>query len=248
MTLESNVHIALPENETVGYGHPPKATRFKKGAPSANPKGRPRKPKGSLVEALAAQLDHLVPAPGTKRGKVSRLQLMIRNLIHQAINGDIQAIAEVVRISKLSENDPTPANPYWMVFTYELARAAYTSEEMTEEFFQKQDEEVGAWMRELKTRGRSLPAMVEIELSRKIMGERKGVTVRTTVREAFIAAAVRAAGQKPSLMKKVLAMLPEKKFKPDYSRTQVLRPTAEELKRNPGPGERWEDWEKRKAK
>jgi hypothetical protein len=248
MTLENDDPSAFAEKEAIGYGRPPKATRFKKGAPSANPKGRPRKLKASLVEAMAAQLDQLVPAPSTKRGKISRLQLMIRNLIHQAISGDIQAVAEVVRMSKLNENDPPPAAPYWSLFTYELALAARTSNEMDEEFFQKQDEAVAEWKRELKTIGRSLPAMLEIELSRKIKGERNGKVVNTTVREAFIAAAVRAAARKPSLMKKVRTMLPEKTFKRDYSRMQVLRPTAEELERNPAPGESWDDWQMRKAK
>ncbi|MDJ1018499.1 MAG: DUF5681 domain-containing protein [Paracoccaceae bacterium] len=84
----------------VGYGKPPKHTRFKKGQ-SGNPKGRP---KGS--RNFATDLDEVLSAPMTviKNGspkKVSSQLAALMRLMERALNGDMKALAQVVALAQL---------------------------------------------------------------------------------------------------------------------------------------------------
>lgn len=74
----------------VGYGKPPKNTRFKTGQ-SGNPKGRPRKPRdlGSLINH---ELDTTVQI--TENGVAKRITLRVafsKTLVNRAVKGDHRA-------------------------------------------------------------------------------------------------------------------------------------------------------------
>lgn len=80
----------------IGYGKPPKGTRFKKGR-SGNPKGRPKGRKNFatiLVEELSEKLT--IKEAGKAR-KVTKLEAVTKQLVTKAINGDPRALAELLR-------------------------------------------------------------------------------------------------------------------------------------------------------
>ena len=74
----------------VGYGKPPKDTRFKKGS-SGNPKGRPRKALDFDDELLRQSRATVVINENGKRHRISKHKLVIKQFINNAIRGDIRA-------------------------------------------------------------------------------------------------------------------------------------------------------------
>lgn len=75
----------------VGYGKPPRATRFRKGQ-SGNPKGRPRGSRNfaNLVEAALAE-SVVINENGLRR-KASKLQVIVKQLVNKAAQGDHRSI------------------------------------------------------------------------------------------------------------------------------------------------------------
>jgi hypothetical protein len=77
----------------VGYGKPPKHTRFQKGR-SGNPRGRPRGSKGwtkLLREAVLAKVE--VRENGRPRRKITKLEVAITQLVNKTAGGDLRALA-----------------------------------------------------------------------------------------------------------------------------------------------------------
>jgi len=83
----------------VGYGRPPKRTRFKPGQ-SGNPKGRPRRPMNidTLLEGI---LLHRVTVTDQKRGtrrKAPLLEVIFQRIAQQAAVGNLKPLTQVLRI------------------------------------------------------------------------------------------------------------------------------------------------------
>jgi len=81
----------------VGYGRPPKATRFAKGK-SGNPTGRPR---GS--RSLGAMLNDIMKqkvsvTEGGRERKISALEVMLRRLTNDAMKSDQPAIKLLIQL------------------------------------------------------------------------------------------------------------------------------------------------------
>lgn len=108
--LERDQHelSAALEGFEVGYGKPPKATRFRKGQ-SGNPKGRPRGSKSAsslLEQALSAPV--AINEGGTTRVIEQRIALF-KSLVARAIKGDARAAALVVKLMEQFERNAPPA-------------------------------------------------------------------------------------------------------------------------------------------
>jgi Family of unknown function (DUF5681) len=91
----------------VGYGKPPKATRFKKGK-SGNPSGRP---KGSLNLAtdLTAELgEHITIREDGRPRKVSKQRALIKSLMAKALQGDVRATASLLALYARVITEPPP--------------------------------------------------------------------------------------------------------------------------------------------
>lgn len=87
-----------PDEYEVGFGKPPKATRFKKGQ-SGNPKGRP---KGS--RNYSTLVEEMLNAPVTIRenGKtktVSTLEAAFKRIMQMAVNGNIKALFRLLELA-----------------------------------------------------------------------------------------------------------------------------------------------------
>jgi hypothetical protein len=80
----------MSDSYEVGYGKPPRNTRFQKGV-SGNPKGRPKKALDFDHELLRQSKDSVTINENGKRRRVSKHELVIKQLIHKAISGNIPA-------------------------------------------------------------------------------------------------------------------------------------------------------------
>ncbi len=93
----------------VGYGKPPKSTRFRKGQ-SGNPKGRLKGSKSAqtlLEQALSAPVS--INEGGTTRVIEQRMALF-KSLVARAIKGDARAAALAVKLMEQFEGNAPPEN------------------------------------------------------------------------------------------------------------------------------------------
>jgi hypothetical protein len=84
-------------DDDIGYGKPPKRTRFKPGE-SGNPKGRPKGTK-NLKTDLVEELSERVPITENGRPlKVSKQRLMVKALTAKAVKGDTRAASILINL------------------------------------------------------------------------------------------------------------------------------------------------------
>lgn len=76
--------------ETIGYGRPPRHTRWKKGQ-SGNPSGRPKGARGLKTDLRAELITRMEISMNGKRVSGTRQQLMLRTLSARAAAGDVRA-------------------------------------------------------------------------------------------------------------------------------------------------------------
>lgn len=108
-------HPQEPDRDhEVGYGKPPKETRFKKGQ-SGNPKNRQR-PVKSHGKRLSQVFDEKVSASENGRlRKISKIQAIVKQAINGAVKGDRKSTQAVLRMVEqtLHRRGPKPpdSNP-----------------------------------------------------------------------------------------------------------------------------------------
>jgi hypothetical protein len=100
----------------VGYGKPPRHTRFKKGEVSANPRGRPRKNlAASLVEGLNKKV---VVTENGRRRKIAVREAITSQLINKSATADLRAIKMLLDLIKDADKQagavpsPEPPRPF----------------------------------------------------------------------------------------------------------------------------------------
>jgi len=94
---------------SVGFGKPPKPTRFRKGA-SGNPKGRPRGRRNfATVLKLALQEKVVVDENGVRK-TVTKLEAIVEQLVSKAMSGDLAAMRHLSALALSAENE-TAADP-----------------------------------------------------------------------------------------------------------------------------------------
>lgn len=92
----------MPSNDDyeIGYGKPPKATRFRKGV-SGNPTGRP---KGSRsISSILAKLgrEKVKVTTNGKTRTMTKLEVVFTQLNNQAASGNLKAIRELLSAHRL---------------------------------------------------------------------------------------------------------------------------------------------------
>jgi hypothetical protein len=96
----------------VGYGKPPKDTRFKPGQ-SGNPKGRRRAQRNLKTVVKDALKEKITIREGERTRTISRLDAIVRVTINNALKGDVKALAafmQLVRPTGLMDEEPeTPS-------------------------------------------------------------------------------------------------------------------------------------------
>jgi len=87
----------------VGYGKPPKDTRFKKGQPSPNPNGRPTR-KVSLIAAVQENLGQKVAVTSVdgKSKYMKKVEVIAARMTNDAVSGKIQSQKLIVSLEQKS--------------------------------------------------------------------------------------------------------------------------------------------------
>jgi Family of unknown function (DUF5681) len=99
----------------VGYGRPPRHTRFQKGR-SGNPRGRPRGAKNLSTLLNEALNERVLVAANRGRRKITKQQAMITQLVNKAAQGDWRAIKILLEIVQAIENRMEATSPETAVF------------------------------------------------------------------------------------------------------------------------------------
>src|SRR5436309_2621081 len=89
-----------PSDDQVGYGKPPRESRFKKGQ-SGNPKGRPKRPESFARLARRTLDERIVIKENGERRTITKLQAALKQLINKAAAGDAPAIREIIKLQPL---------------------------------------------------------------------------------------------------------------------------------------------------
>jgi len=87
--------VRLKPQYEVGYGNPPRRTRFRKGH-SGNPKGRPRGLK-SFATIFDEEMNQTVTIlENGKRKRIPKMRAAVRQTLNRAMRGDFKALHEIV--------------------------------------------------------------------------------------------------------------------------------------------------------
>jgi Family of unknown function (DUF5681) len=82
----------------VGYGRPPRHTRFEKGQ-SGNYRGRPRGAKNMATHLKEALRERVVINENGRRKRVTKMDVVSRRLVNKAAEGDLRFIQILVALS-----------------------------------------------------------------------------------------------------------------------------------------------------
>lgn len=85
------------EEEKVGYGRPPVASRFKPGQ-SGNPKGRPKGTLNLKTDLRNELSEKIQIREGQRSLKVSKQRAMLKALVSEALKGDARAANVVLTL------------------------------------------------------------------------------------------------------------------------------------------------------
>ena len=86
-----------PEGYEVGYGRPPRHSRWPKGQ-SGNPRGRPKGSRGLKTDLHAELVSRMEIQMNGKRVSGTKQQLMLKTLTARAATGDIRAIKQLITL------------------------------------------------------------------------------------------------------------------------------------------------------
>jgi Family of unknown function (DUF5681) len=109
----------LPDNEhgyEVGYGKPPRHTRFKKGQ-SGNPRGRPKGSKNLTTLLTEALNEPVLVAENGGRRKITMRQAIIKQLVKRSATADLRAIKILLDLVRDIEGQTEPASSETSAFS-----------------------------------------------------------------------------------------------------------------------------------
>jgi hypothetical protein len=101
-----------PDNERdyeVGYGKPPRHTRFKKGQ-SGNPKGRPNGSNNLSTLLSEALNEPVIVAEDGGRRTISKRRAIVTQLVNRSAKGDLRALKILLDILQEIERRTEPAS------------------------------------------------------------------------------------------------------------------------------------------
>src|SRR6266496_4770657 len=88
----------------VGFGKPPRSTRFKPGQ-SGNPNGRPRGAKNFAVAIEQELVTRVTVTENGKRRRISKREVIAKHLVNKAASGDLKAIPLLVNEARAHQSN-----------------------------------------------------------------------------------------------------------------------------------------------
>jgi hypothetical protein len=130
----------------VGYGKPPRQTRFQPGV-SANPKGRPKRKPLPASDVISNGLN--APAEYTERGRTkrtTRLALTLKSLGNAALKGDVKAAEMLLKLRAHAQRFGDVGVHKIMMDDWLPDRPGQTAEQKTRETgMQAEAQQAGWW-------------------------------------------------------------------------------------------------------
>ena len=100
-SIEDHAERSEPD-PSVGYGKPPKDSRFKKGA-SGNPKGRPKGSRNVAAVFAKTLREKVVINEHGQRKIVTKLEAALKQMVNKAASGDLRAFHQLVDLARDAE-------------------------------------------------------------------------------------------------------------------------------------------------
>ena len=104
----------MPSDEkrdyAVGYGKPPRHTRFEKGR-SGNPKGRPSGSKNMSTLFTEALNETVIIAENGGRRKISKRQAIVKQIVNKAAKGDWRCTKLLLELPQETGSPTEPESP-----------------------------------------------------------------------------------------------------------------------------------------
>jgi hypothetical protein len=99
-----------PRDYEVGYGKPPRDSRFQKGQ-SGNPRGRPSGSKNLTTLLTEALNEPVIVAENGRRKKITKREAIVTQLVNRSAKADLKATQILLGMLRDLENraDPGPA-------------------------------------------------------------------------------------------------------------------------------------------
>ena len=96
----------MNDDESVGYGKPPKATRFQKGR-SGNPSGRPKRTRTQLDLLRRELAQRVTLTEGGRKRRLTKGELVAKQLVTRAMKGEVAALRMMLRVNELMDAEMT---------------------------------------------------------------------------------------------------------------------------------------------
>jgi hypothetical protein len=103
-------------NYEVGYGKPPRHTRFKKGQ-SGNPRGRSSGSKNLMTVLDETLNEPVIVAENGGRRKISKLRAIIKQVVNQSAKGDWRMAKMLLDFIRENERSNEPASAETSAFS-----------------------------------------------------------------------------------------------------------------------------------
>jgi len=94
----------------VGFGKPPRSTRFKPGQ-SGNPAGRPRGAKNFAVAIEQELVTRVTVTENGRRRRISKREVIAKHLVNKAASGDLKAIPLLLNEARAHQGTLADAGP-----------------------------------------------------------------------------------------------------------------------------------------
>lgn len=86
-----------PDSYEVGYGKPPKHTRFQPGR-SGNPRGRPKSTNNLKTDLIEELDERILVREGEKTRRVSKQRAVLKTIVTRSLKGDARAMNSLLSL------------------------------------------------------------------------------------------------------------------------------------------------------